>query len=840
MWLSRLLPSTVRSRLLWLALLVQVLMLSILIGRAVVIFQEGLLGQVVNCEKRLTPALESALISPLLMEDVSSTKQILAHASRAPGVEYIAVTDLKGEIVAATGWSKKQELPQPTPPLKNFADGLLPRLNVVNDISIGEQKLAKLHYGLSLSYIETQRIDLLWQLALIAALAVVFTMLALRILGELLTQKLARVTAISEKVAQGEFVFKPLDEGRDDVGRMGAAFNTMASALQQKLSDIEHANALLTHEKEFLQVTLSSIGDGVMSFDLEGRVMFINPAAEALLGCKLGEVVGKQAEDVLKLVDGASEEPIENPVRRCLREHNLARLDANALLLTRDGRRLYVSDTVAPIRDADGGVSGVVLALQDVSAKREMLEEMHWQANHDSLTGLMNRHSFEAQLRQLIDMEREDASTCADHALMYIDLDQFKIVNDTSGHMAGDELLRQVTFLMQQSLRKSDVFARLGGDEFGVLLPDCPEERALSIAGHLREAVHDFRFVWQDKVFQVGVSIGLVMLNQSMYSVSEVLSAADVACYSAKEEGRNRVHVYRADDAAIVKRRAQMVVASSLREVMREDRFLLMLQEIRPVSVEAERSGIPHFEVLLRLRNDQGEIMPADSFIPAAERYGVMPHIDRWVVRHVLRRVSAMHAARPMHLAINLSGLSMIDPQMPEFIRTEIMTNHVDPRLICFEITETAAISYLSQAIDFMRQVQAIGCQFALDDFGSGMSSFGYLKNLPVQCLKIDGGFVRDMLTDSLDRILVESIHHIGKVMGMQIVAEYASSEAHVHALKEIGVDFVQGFAISRPRSMDEVLAELASENAISMPLSDLQSLTDGQSRDPADLAKNP
>lgn len=814
MWLSRLWPRTVRSRLLWLAMLVQLVMLALLVGRAVFMVQEGLLGQIENCEKRLTPALESALIAPLLMEDMTSLQQVIDHAVKAPGIEYIALTGLNHHVLLSSGWPVHQPLPPSTGSLEALKLEWLPRWDIVRQLSVGDQPLAQLHYGLSVAYIHAERHAMLWQLGMIALAAVALTLLILSILGHVLTRRLSRLTDASEHIARGEFVFPPLGEGVDDVGRMGAAFNVMAQALQQRVADIEHANALLIQEKRLLQVTLSSIGDGVMSFDLDGRVVFINPAAETLIGWTLDEARGQKAEDVLKLVDASSEALIENPVRRCLRERSLARLDANALLLARDGRRVYVSDTVAPIRDADGALSGIVLALQDVSAKREMLEEMHWQANHDSLTGLMNRRSFEAQLRQLIDMEKDDVTTHADHALMYIDLDQFKIVNDTSGHLAGDELLRQVTFLMQQSLRKSDICARLGGDEFGLLLPNCPEERALEIAHSLREAVQDFRFVWQDKIFQIGVSIGLVMLTRDMNSTTEVLSAADVACYSAKEEGRNRVHVYRSDDAATVNRRAQMLVASSLREVLRDDRFLLMLQEIHPLSESASMEGARYFEVLLRLRNDQGEIMPADNFIPAAERYGLMPHIDRWVVRHALRRAGKICAHCRLHLAINLSGLSMIDPSMPEFIRLEIMANNIDPRAICFEVTETAAIGYLSQAIDFMQQIQALGCQFALDDFGSGMSSFGYLKSLPVQCLKIDGSFVRDMLSDSLDRTLVESIHHIGKVMGMKTIAEYATSVEHVEALRRMGVDYVQGYALSRPRSMAEVFNEMTTHAA--------------------------
>ena len=823
MTLSKFLPNTVRSRLLWLAVLVQVVMLAVLIGRTTFIFEEGLLAQTEACVGRLSPALEAALIAPLLQEDVATIQSILNLAARAPGVVYLGVEDPAGVLLASVGWPKGQVFPEPNINLGGSMQMVDKRLDAIIPLRIENQELAHLHLGLNLSHIAQARNDLLWQAGLIAALAMFLTIVSLSMMGQLLTRKFTHLTEASELIARGELFFTPLSEGTDDVGRMGVAFNAMAHALQQRMLDIEKTHILLVQEKELLQVTLSSIGDGVISFDLDGRVIFMNPAAEALTGWALHEALGQSADVVLHFVHGDTEFAIDNPVLICLREQSLARLDANALLLTRDGRRLFVSDTVAPIRDAQGDLAGVVLAFQDVSAKREMLEEMHWQANHDSLTGLMNRRSFEAQLGQLMETERGDDAIHTDHALMYIDLDQFKIVNDTSGHMAGDELLRQVTFLMQQTLRKTDVFARLGGDEFGVLLPNCPEERALGIAHVLRESIHDFRFVWRDKVFQIGVSIGLIMLKVGMHSTAEILSAADVACYAAKEEGRNRVHVYRADDASIMNRRTQMLVASGLREVLREDRFVLMVQEIHALSAEAKQSGRRHFEVLLRLRNEHGDIMPADSFIPAAERYGIMPHIDRWVIRHALRQATNVCASGKVHLAINLSGLSMIDSQMPEFIRQEILSNRIDPHTLSFEITETSAISYLSQGVEFMRQVQAMGCTFALDDFGSGMSSFGYLKSLPVQYLKIDGTFVRDMLNDPLDRTLVETIHHVGRVMGIQTIAEYATSMAHVAALEAIGVDFVQGYALSKPELMSEIFSAILTDQALhsSLTLSD-------------------
>jgi diguanylate cyclase (GGDEF)-like protein/PAS domain S-box-containing protein len=813
-------PKTVHVRLLWAALIVQVAVLLLFIVSGTRFLQETLLTQADNCVQRMSPVLISALLSPMAQEDTTTVQTILQSVKAAPGVVYLAVIDHEGRLVAQAGWPEGQALPAATAKNALLEGGVLPRVDVVEALGLSGQSLGSLHFGLDLAYINRVSAELLQRAVYVALWSLLLTLLFMSLIGLWLSRKFARLIAASEAVEGGGFDLAPLDEGRDELGRVGMAFNAMVKTLRTRMDDLISAREAVFLEKEQAQVTLSSIGDGVISFDLDGRVDFLNPAAEELTGWPLAEARGLHAQEVFSLIDSVSTESLENPVLRCLREGTMARLDENVLLQTRDGRQVYVSDTVAPIRDAQGKLRGVVLAFQDVSTKREMLAEMHWQANHDSLTGLMNRRSFEAQLRQLLNIELGDGHAGdveLGHALLYIDLDQFKIVNDTSGHLAGDELLRQVTFLMRQSLRQTDVFARLGGDEFGVLLLNCHEERVLEIANALREAIHDFRFVWRDKAFQIGVSIGVVMLKHNMHSTTEVLSAADMACYAAKEAGRNRVHIYRADDALTLNRRTEMLVASGLREAMRENRFVLFVQEIHAMNPVQGQQGIRYFEVLLRLRDVNGEIMPADSFIPAAERYGVMPQIDRWVVRHALRQAATICASGHVHIAINLSGLSMLDPQMSDFIRHEILANNIDPRLICFEITETAVISFLSQGVEFMQELISLGCQFALDDFGSGMSSFGYLKTLPVHCIKIDGAFVRDMLNDPLDRTLVETIHHIGKVMGMQTVAEYATSEAHVVALREVGVDFVQGFALSKPQPMRDVFGEIAQSQTQSL-----------------------
>jgi diguanylate cyclase (GGDEF)-like protein/PAS domain S-box-containing protein len=551
-------------------------------------------------------------------------------------------------------------------------------------------------------------------------------------------------------------------------------------------------------EKELAQVTLASIGDGVLATDGEGRIKYLNPVAEKLTGWERAEALGKPLPEIFHLSE--SEQQIDEVLRHCLEDGRSFRLAERISLERRDGRRYGIESTCAPIRASDGRIIGAVLVFQDVSDKRLMALQLAHQATHDELTGLLNRQAFDGHLQRALEEARSLSNT---HALCYMDLDQFKLVNDTCGHLAGDELLCRVTALLQDSLRDTDLLARLGGDEFGVLLTRCPLEGAERQVAELLRALNQFRFTWRDKTFAVGASIGLVPITRDFRTVAHLLSAADHACYAAKEKGRNRIQVYQEDDATFVRRHGDMNWVVRIQQTLEQDRFRLFAQQIQPLSPEAA-PGL-YFEVLLRMLEDDGRIHLPSDFIHAAERYGLMRSIDRWVIRSCIKTLMSQP---PPFLdllrlcSINLSAVSLGDDELLGFVEEELDASGVPPGKLCFELTETTAIESLSQAQRLMERLAARGVRFALDDFGTGMSSYGYLKELPVSFLKIDGKFIKDVVTDPLDRAMVESINQVGHVMGVRTIAEGVTSAAVVERLRLLGVDFAQGNWISAPRPL--------------------------------------
>ncbi|TPM98733.1 EAL domain-containing protein [Mesorhizobium sp. B2-3-3] len=558
----------------------------------------------------------------------------------------------------------------------------------------------------------------------------------------------------------------------------------------------------LNTERERAQITLASIGQAVISTGPDGRLDYMNAVAEKLLACPLGTAKGKPIASLFRLVDKDTSAEESQLV-----EHLLAgdprRSSARPQLLRRpDGSVVPVALTGAPLL-VSGEVVGAVLAFHDMTREEDYIERLSWQASHDALTGLANRRAFESRLeRTIVDLQGQ----ARQHALMYLDLDQFKLVNDTCGHAAGDQLLRQISALLTNELRSGDVLARLGGDEFGVLLIDCEADSAADIAERLRAAVQDLHFAWDNRPFNTSVSVGMVQIANAQVTIEEVLRAADVACYMAKEKGRNRVQIHSDGDMALRERFGEMAWVQRLHTALEQNRFRLHAQEIWPLNDDVAEAGA-HIEILLRLTDEDGSLVTPQSFIPAAERYGLMPSIDRWVVRNTFRILAARQADARMApiatCAINLSGQTFGDETFLDFLREQFLVHRISPAMICLEITETSAIANLANAMRFIADLHGLGCRFALDDFGSGMSSFAYLKHLPVDYLKIDGSFVKDMLDDRIDRAMVEMIHHIGKVMGKRTIAEFVESDGIVAALKTIGVDYAQGYGIARPQPFD-------------------------------------
>ncbi|MGY4827682.1 EAL domain-containing protein [Sphaerotilaceae bacterium SBD11-9] len=573
-----------------------------------------------------------------------------------------------------------------------------------------------------------------------------------------------------------------------------------SSRLRRTVVEKEQAELRVFHEKELLEVTLRSIVDGVAATNHLGRVTYLNPAAEEMTGWTMAEAVGKPIADVACLVHAHTRERLSHGLAELASPGAQPRSARDSVLLHRNGVLRSIEDSAAPILGRKGAAVGAVLIFHDVSPAKKLAAEMSYQATHDLLTGLANRAAFEMRLDTALATDDPKASG----VVMFLDLDQFKVVNDTCGHAAGDQLLKQVTDLLAQEIRKQDTLARLGGDEFGVLLESCPLEPALRVAEAMRQRVSELQFVWEGRSFQLSVSIGLVPFTAHQYSRSDLLRVADSSCYVAKEGGRNRVHVHDETDTAVAHRNGELDWFSRLQKALTDDRFVLYAQRI--ASIQENGGGYESVEVLIRLQDDEGKIVAPMAFIPAAERYGLMPQIDRWVISKALAMHAgfARHYKLPARFSINLSGASMADASLVDFVRQELRRHRVSPELVCFEITETAAVGNFDVAVQLMHGLRELGCRFALDDFGAGMSSFTYLKRLPVDYVKIDGAFVKDMSKDAVDFAMVEAIHNIAHRMGLRTVAEFVQNDTTIEMLRGLGVDYVQGYGVEKPRPLDD------------------------------------
>ncbi|UCH48981.1 MAG: EAL domain-containing protein [Betaproteobacteria bacterium] len=470
--------------------------------------------------------------------------------------------------------------------------------------------------------------------------------------------------------------------------------------------------------------------------------------------------------------------------------------------LRKDGKVVTLQNAVRVINwEGEPAIQSTVI---DVTEARSLSEQLSYQASHDPLTGLLNRRAFEHRLQQLLEKARTNGT---EHVLCYLDLDQFKVINDSCGHTAGDELLRQLGVVLQQLVRGRDTLARLGGDEFAILLERCSIAQAERVTSAVRNAIEKFRFAWEDKIFSVGISVGVVPIDHTSESIASVLGMADAACYAAKDAGRNRVHIYREDDADLARRRGETHWVAVINRAFEDDRFLLHSQSITPLGKSnGARAG---HELLVRMRDDDDRVVVPGSFLPAAERYNLTPKLDRWVVGSAFDWFSSHreYLGSTLMCSINLSGSSLGEDGFLEFVVQQLRKHDLPPEKICFEITETAAIANLTYATRFINVLKSLGCRFALDDFGSGLSSFAYLKNLQVDYLKIDGMFVKDMIDDPIHQAMVKSINDMGHVMGKETIAEFAESDAVLEMLKDIGFDYAQGYGLDQPRPLEEMTA---------------------------------
>ena len=578
----------------------------------------------------------------------------------------------------------------------------------------------------------------------------------------------------------------------DPLGRVYRIANVAEDVTERRRAD-----DLLFREKERAEITLASIGEGVVTVDAGGLVDGLNAAAEGLLGWTLEEARGRPIGEVVRILNETTGEAAETPVQACMRTRTVSAVGVSALLVRRDGSQLNIDDSAAPLIDPSGRLLGAVMVFRDVTSQRTLAREVSYHATHDELTGLVNRREFERRLALMLAHGRDHLRSLT---VCYIDLDQFKIVNDTCGHIAGDELLRQFATLMRSRLRERDTLARLGGDEFGILLGECTLDQARRIADDLRELIAEFRFAWDDRSFRIGASIGLVPVTGGG-DLAHILRAADTACYMAKERGGNRVETIDPDGNDQSLRRQEVTLLARMQRALAGGGFSLFAQPIVPLQVGASTGA--HVELLLRVTSESGEALAPAAFISTAERYHQMRSIDRWVVEQTFDRLKARPSDETAHCSINLSGQSLGDDEFLRFLLDALESSGIDPTRLCFEITESAAIANLGATVRFITALRARGCLFALDDFGGGLPSFAYFKALPIDFLKIDGRLVRDMVTEPVDAAMVEAIHRVAQLMGIRTVAESVESQATMDKLRELGIDYAQGFGVAVPVPLD-------------------------------------
>jgi diguanylate cyclase (GGDEF)-like protein/PAS domain S-box-containing protein len=549
--------------------------------------------------------------------------------------------------------------------------------------------------------------------------------------------------------------------------------------------------------------TLDSLGEGVITTDVSGRIDYLNQAGEQLIGVSAVDALGKGITDIVQLLDESDRRSLGDPVRHCLATQSKVTAGRRGVMISRGGgEERSVELTVTPLKGQKGDLVGTVIVVRDVSELRGITKQMSYQASHDALTGLVNRREFERRLEESLATAHTNE---AKHVLCYLDLDRFKAVNDTCGHMAGDGMLREVAALIKETVRDSDTVGRLGGDEFGLLLVGCPLDKARQIADDVVRKISDYRFVWKDKIFNIGISVGLIEISRESGAPDEVMSAADSACYVAKKHG-NHVHVYSARDEAVARHRGEIQWLQRLQSALKDNRFELMAQ---PIIAATSGSSGPALEVLLRLQDDNvpGGISPAE-FLRAAERYRLMSDVDRWVVQTSLTALGRGGIRLPSNrsLSINLSGQTLGDPQFLEFVVDVLDRTGVTPAQLCFEVTENSVITNIEHAQRFIGVLHGMGCQFALDDFGRGLSSFGNLKNLQLDYLKIDGTFIRNLAVDSVNQAMVAAMIKLARTLNFQVIAEQVEDAGALDAAKKMGVDFLQGYYLGRPQPLARVV----------------------------------
>ncbi|HJW03593.1 MAG TPA: EAL domain-containing protein [Azospira sp.] len=775
---------SLRTKLLLASLLIEATMLALLVGNGMRLIEQQLEQQLEVRVQAIELAYKTAVAVPLAARDYATLRDIIDGWRKSADVTYLVVTDPRLQILAASGWKQTGPLPSPS---KEFVGGGV--YHVAFNVELQGQVYGAVHYGLSTSYIEAAKRALFQQGALIALLELSLSIVMLLGTGYWLTRHLVNLAEASARVAEGDFSVRLEYQTRDEVGLLAHSFNAMTDAVRQRIAELSES------EQRF-----RAIADHTYAwenwFGPDGQLRWVNPAVERLTGYKPRECLALR-DFPMPLVFPDDQDLVRQQHQQALAGQTGQDLEFR--VQCKDGKVIWVAMSWQPIFADDGASLGYRSSLRDITVQHFVTEELAFHASHDPLTGLYNRRAFEKHLTRSL----EEATRLGEQViLVYIDLDQFKAVNDACGHSAGDSLLQHLAHVMQAKF-SFGYLARLGGDEFGLIMRGVLLDEAVRRSQHIIDDIRAMPFAWEGKIFRLGASIGIVESSADLNTITDLLIAADTACYAAKERGRNRVQVFVPTDDYFRARQAEFMSLPQISAALEQGRFVLYHQRYQ--SLHPGRRN--HIEVLVRMVGEDGKIIAPAYFIPAAERYNMMPFIDRWVIEHTCQLMARWVAAGATDLpkvALNLSGATLADDELPTFIRDTFARYGTDPAHISFEITESCAISQLDRAFEFIDFAHGLGCTLALDDFGSGLSSFGYLKQFKVDYLKIDGMFVKQADQDAADRAVVESMVRVAQVHGLATIAEFVSSEAVLEVVRDLGVDYAQGYAVHVPSPLLE------------------------------------
>lgn len=727
----------------------------------------------------------------LMFEDRVLAKENLSVLDNLPDVRLACLYDAQDAVFAqlikqvGESWHCPPSLKaEATRFEKNY-------LHIVQPVAVDGAVLGTVYIYADLTLAYWRRVEFSGLILLLLAGVSILTFFLSTPLLTLISSPIKKLVDKVENIsATKDYSLRAVKVNDDELGVLVDAFNGL-------IATVETQNRALTQAKNRYLALYDDNPTMVFNLEVDGRILSVNRTGAGHLGVAVDEL---QHCSIFDFVHADDLPVMLDLFERCLM--NPAQVHKQEIRkVCENGRIIWVRESAKLVAN-ENRQNSLLMVGEDITEARLLHEKIVYQASHDALTGLDNRGQFDSYIRQAAALSHTDGS---EHALCYLDLDQFKVVNDTCGHVAGDELLRQLGELLRKHTRKHDFVARLGGDEFGILMNHCSLNEAFQACENLRDLVKDFRFAWEDRSFTVGVSIGIAAINGSSGNAVNLLKEADAACYAAKDKGRNRVHVFRPDDEELAIRHGEMQWVDKIQQGLEQNRFCLYGQPI--VSIAGDDEGM-HFETLVRYRDDNGHIIPPGAFLPAAERYNQAAALDRWVISRLFEWL----ATKPGFLdtlslcSVNLSGLSLSDETMLAFISGQFSKWAVPAEKICFEVTETAAIANLSHATNFINQLKEQGCLFSLDDFGSGLSSFAYLKNLPVDFLKIDGLFVKDILDDKVDLAMVKSINEVGHVMGKKTIAEFVENEHIFNLLNVLGVNYAQGYGIGKPVPLDELM----------------------------------